>query len=70
MALCWPALALALTADPDQYSANFYLSTLFTCTGDSRQEAQAKRFGQLKSPLHDRTKELLRIVEVRPFETL
>jgi tetratricopeptide (TPR) repeat protein len=59
----------ALQIDPDHYSANFYLLTLYTRTGDTRREAQAKRFEALKTALADRAQELLRIVEVRPFET-
>jgi len=59
----------ALRIDPDHYSANFYLLTLYTRTGDARREAQAKRFEALKIALAERAQELLRIVEVRPFET-
>jgi tetratricopeptide (TPR) repeat protein len=59
----------ALRIDPDHYSANFYLLTLYTRTGDARREAQAKRFEALKTALAERAQELLRIVEVRPFET-
>jgi tetratricopeptide (TPR) repeat protein len=59
----------ALEIDPDHYSANFYLLTLYTRTGDARREAQGKRFAELKNVLAERAQELLRIVEVRPFET-
>jgi tetratricopeptide (TPR) repeat protein len=59
----------ALQLDPEHYSANFYLLTLYTRTGDARREAQAKRFEKLKVLLAERSQELLRIVEVRPFET-
>lgn len=59
----------ALQIDPDHYSANFYLLTLYTRTGDARRVAQAKHFEELKSLLNEKTQELLRIVEVRPFET-
>ncbi len=59
----------ALQIDPDHYSANFYLLTLYTRTGDARREAQAKRFEDLKYLLAERSQEFLRIVEVRPFET-
>jgi tetratricopeptide (TPR) repeat protein len=57
----------ALQIDPDHYSANFYLLTLYTRTGDVRREAQAKHFEDLKTALAERAQELLRIVEVRPF---
>lgn len=59
----------ALQMDPNHYSANFYLLTLYTRTGDSRREPQAKHFEELKTLLNEKTQELLRIVEVRPFET-
>src|SRR6266850_2127412 len=59
----------ALAIDPDHYSANFYLLTLYTRTRDARQEAQAKRFDDLKKLLAEKTQEFLRIVEVRPLES-
>jgi tetratricopeptide (TPR) repeat protein len=59
----------ALEVDPDHYSANFYLLTLYTRTRDARQEAQARRFDDLKKLLTEKTQEFLRIVEVRPLET-
>jgi tetratricopeptide (TPR) repeat protein len=59
----------ALQIDPEHYSANFFLLTLYTRTGDARREAQEKRFEDLKIALVERAQELLRIVEVRPFET-
>lgn len=62
-------LRRALEIDPDHYSANFYLLTLYTRTGDSRREAQGKHFEELKILLNEKTQELLRIVEVQPFET-
>lgn len=59
----------ALRIEPDHYEANFYLLTLYTRTKDKRQEAQAKRFEELKKLLADKSQEFLRIVEVRPFQT-
>lgn len=59
MALRCRTLASALTVDPDRY----FSKLLSLDTVQVPQEARAKR-------LHERTKELLRIVEVRPFETL
>jgi tetratricopeptide (TPR) repeat protein len=59
----------ALEIEPDHYSANFYLLTLYTRTGDARQEAQSKRFDELKKLLAEKMQEFLRIVEVRPLET-
>jgi tetratricopeptide (TPR) repeat protein len=58
----------ALRIDPDHFSGNFYLLTLYTRTGDSRREAQAKRFDELQKLRDEKTQEFLRIVEVRPFE--
>jgi tetratricopeptide (TPR) repeat protein len=58
----------ALEIEPDHYSANFYLLTLYTRTGDARQEAQSKRFDELKNLLSEKMQEFLRIVEVRPIE--
>jgi len=62
-------IQLALRIEPDHYAANFYLLMLYTRTKDSRQEAQAKRFEELKNLLAERSQEFLRIVEVRPLET-
>ena len=62
-------IQLALKFDPDHYAANFYLLMLYTRTKDARQEAQAKRFDELKKVLAEKTQEFLRIVDVRPFET-
>lgn len=61
-------LRRALEIDPEHFSANFYLLTLYARTGDSRREAQAKRFEELQKLRDEQTQELLRIVEVRPFE--
>jgi tetratricopeptide (TPR) repeat protein len=47
----------ALEIDPDHYSANFYLLTLYTRTGDARQEAQSKRFDELKKLLAEKMQE-------------
>jgi len=59
----------ALRVDPEHFSANFYLLTLYTRTGDERQESQARHFEELKKLRDEKTQEFLRIVEVRPFET-
>ena len=58
----------ALAIDPNHYSANFYLLNLYTRTGDPRRPAQVKRFEELQKLLDEKTREFLRIVEVRPFE--
>jgi tetratricopeptide (TPR) repeat protein len=62
-------LQRALKIQPDHYTANFYLLMLYTRTKDPRQEAQAKRFDELKNLLAEKTQEFLRIVNVRPVET-
>jgi tetratricopeptide (TPR) repeat protein len=59
----------ALQIDRDHFAANFYLLTLYTRTGDPRREGQAKRFEELQKLRDEKTQELLRIVEVRPFES-
>jgi tetratricopeptide (TPR) repeat protein len=59
----------ALRIQPDHYTANFYVLMLYTRTKDPRQEAQAKRFEELKNLLAEKTQEFLRIVNVRPVET-
>jgi len=64
-----PPIRRALQINPDHYSANFYLLSLYTRTGDARREAQTQRFEDLKNRLAERTQEFLRIVEVRPFDT-
>jgi tetratricopeptide (TPR) repeat protein len=58
----------ALEINPDHYAANFYLLNLYTRTRDPQREAQARRFEELKKLLDEKTREFLRIVEVRPFE--
>ena len=62
-------LRRALDIDPDHLSANFYLFTLYTRTEDARREAQAKRYDELQNLREQKSLELLRMVEVRPFET-
>ena len=62
----------ALEIDPEHYSANFFLLTLYTRTGDARREAQEKRFEELKIPLRNELKNSfasLRSSHSRPPET-
>jgi uncharacterized protein HemY len=59
----------ALELDPDYLAANLYLVTLYTRTGDSRKEAQVKHFEELQKLREEKAQDLMRIVEVRPFET-
>jgi tetratricopeptide (TPR) repeat protein len=58
----------ALQVDADHSAANFYLLMLYTRTGDSRREAQSKRYDELQKLREEKTQEFLRTVEVRPFE--
>jgi tetratricopeptide (TPR) repeat protein len=58
----------ALQIDANHFAANFYLLMLYTRTGDSRREAQSKRYDELQKFREDKTQEFLRTVEVRPFE--
>ncbi len=62
-------LRRALEIDPDHFSANFYLLTLYTRTGDPRRESQSKRYDDLQKLREEKSREFLRMVEVRPFET-
>jgi tetratricopeptide (TPR) repeat protein len=61
-------LRRALAIEPDHFSANFYLLTLFTRTSDPRREAQAKRYDELQKLREQKSVEVLRMVEVRPFD--
>ena len=59
----------ALRADPNHFSANFYLLTLYARTGDRRRETQAKRYNELAKLQEQKNRDVMRLVEVRPFET-
>jgi tetratricopeptide (TPR) repeat protein len=61
-------LLSALQLQPDHFSANFYLLTLYTRTGDSRRDTQQKRYADLEKLREEKSREFLRMVEVRPFE--
>jgi len=62
-------LQQALKLNPDHMAANFYLLSLYTRTRDPRSENQSKRYDELQKLRDTRIQELLRMVEVRPFET-
>jgi tetratricopeptide (TPR) repeat protein len=62
-------LRQALTADPDHLSANFYLLTLYTRNGDARREAQSKRYDELQKLREQKSRDFLRMIEVRPLES-
>jgi len=62
-------LERALRADPNHFSANFFLLTLYARTGDPRRETQAKRYDDLAKLQEQKNRDVMRLVEVRPFET-
>ena len=62
-------LRQALELDPDHFLANFYLLTLYARTGDPRHEAQAKRHDELLKLREQKSIDVLRVLEVRPFES-
>jgi len=62
-------LQQALRLNPDHMAANFYLLSLYTRTHDARSENQSKRYDELQELRDKKIQELLRMVEVRPFET-
>ena len=59
----------ALRADPNHLSANFYLLTLFARIGDPRREKQAKHYDDLEKLQEQRSLEVMRLVEVQPFDS-
>ena len=56
-----------LQLDPDHLKANFYLLTLYTRTGDARRETQSTRYDQLQKFREEKSREFLRMIEVRPL---
>ena len=61
-------LRRALEINPNHYTANFNLLTLYTRTKDEREAAQSKRFEEVKKLREDKTREFLRMVELRPYQ--
>ena len=59
----------ALEIAPDHFSANFYLLTLYTRTNDPRRDRQARHYDELQKLREQKSVEVLRMVEVRPFES-
>ena len=58
----------ALNLNPDHMAANFYLLSLYARTRDPRRDTQSKRYDELQKLREAKSQELLRMVEVRPFE--
>jgi tetratricopeptide (TPR) repeat protein len=61
-------LQRALKLNPDHMEANFYLLSLYARTRDPRHDIQSKRYEDLQKLRDTKSQELLRMVEVRPFE--
>jgi tetratricopeptide (TPR) repeat protein len=57
----------ALQLDADHSKANFYLLTLYTRSGDPRRESQSKRYDELQKVREEKSREFLRMIEVRPL---
>jgi tetratricopeptide (TPR) repeat protein len=62
------ALVRALELDQDNYSGNFNLLMLYRRTGDSRAEAQARRFEEVKDKRVQQAQDFLRQIEIRPYD--
>ena len=60
------SLRQALALDPESYTANLNLMILYQRTRDSRADAQAKRFEEIRAQRAERAKELLRMIVVQP----
>ena len=58
----------ALKSNPDHYTANFNLLTLYRRTGDGRSAAQQARFDELQARLEEKSQEFRRVIEVRPLD--
>lgn len=57
----------ALQLDANHSKANFYLLTLYTRTGDPRRESQAQHYDELQKVRDEKSREFLRMIEVRPL---
>jgi tetratricopeptide (TPR) repeat protein len=56
----------AIALDADNYAANFGLLQLYARTGDTRREAQSKRFDEVKDKSQEQNREAMRVIEIRP----
>jgi tetratricopeptide (TPR) repeat protein len=56
----------ALAIDPDNYTANFNLLTLYSRTKDPREAKQAQRFEIIKERRSEKEQDFLRAIETRP----
>jgi tetratricopeptide (TPR) repeat protein len=62
------ALDHALALSPDHYQANLNLLLLYAKTGDARRDSQSQRVEELKKAAEEKSQELSRIIEIRPFD--
>jgi tetratricopeptide (TPR) repeat protein len=58
-------LQRAIALDADNYAANFGLLQLYARTGDTRREAQSKRFDEIKDKKEERDLQMMRSIEIR-----
>ena len=61
------ALGRCLELDPDNYLGNYHLLMLYQRTKDGREEAQARRFEELKQRREEKADEFRRVIDVRPY---
>ena len=61
------ALRRCLDLDPDNYLGNYHLLMLYQRTKDGREEAQARRFEELKQRREEKSDEFRRVIDVRPY---
>jgi tetratricopeptide (TPR) repeat protein len=62
------ALQKAIQLDPNHFSANFSLLTVYLRTKDARQAQQAHRFEEIQKLSDQKKEEYLRVIEVRPLD--
>jgi tetratricopeptide (TPR) repeat protein len=65
--LAGKTLAHAIQMTPDDYLSNYRLLLLFQRTKDPREDAQARRFEQIRKTRQERARLLMRTLEVRPY---
>lgn len=59
------ALAGAVQLEPDNYAANFGLLQMYARTNDAREQAQSKRFDEIKDEREKHDREMMRVIEFR-----
>ena len=61
------ALRRCLELEPDNYLGNYHLLMLYQRIKDGREEAQARRFDELKQRREEKADEFRRVIDVRPY---